>query len=95
MELSAKFVKDTDGIFFIEYLDKLADSSPAEVAAVFLILSTHLISYIREKGIRSIVSKLYTNKQKELADKKICSTYFMRGIEFLRDIYEANRQLPT
>lgn len=90
LELSTKFVNDTDGIFFVEYLDKLADSSPAEVGSIFLGLSTHLISYTREKGIRSIVSKLYANGQKNLADK-ICNTYFMRGIEFLRDLYEANK----
>jgi hypothetical protein len=90
LELSAKFINDTDGIFFVEYLDKLVDSSPAEVGSIFLGLSTHLISYTREKGIRSIVSKLYSNGQKNLADK-ICNTYFMRGLEFLRDLYEANK----
>jgi hypothetical protein len=91
LELSAKFVNATDSIFFIEYLDRLVDPSPAEVGAIFLVLSTHLVSYTREKGIRPIVSKLYANGQKELADK-ICNTYFMKGIEFLRDIYEANKQ---
>lgn len=93
LEFSAKFVDDSDGYFFVEYLNKLVDVSPAEVGIVFLNLSTHLTSYIREEGIKSIVSKLYEKKQKALADK-ICNAYFLRGIEFLRGLYEANKQVP-
>jgi len=91
LEFSAQFVDDRDDYFFVEYLNKLADVNPAEVGIVFLNLSTNLASYTREEGIKSIVSKLYEKKQKTLADK-ICNTYFLRGIEFLRGLYEANKQ---
>jgi len=90
LEFSAEFVNMSDSIFFVEYLNKLCDVSSREVGSVFLNLSTHLVTYTREEEIRSIVTKLYAREQKELADK-ICNTYFLKGLEFLRDLYEANK----
>ena len=91
LEFSAKYVKETDGWFFIEYLDKLANNSPGEAGTILINLVGHLESFSKEDEIRSIVSKLYKNGQKAVADK-ICNSYFMRGIEFLRELYEANNK---
>jgi hypothetical protein len=91
LELTASFTDDINNIFFIEYLDKLCDTSPHEVGIIFLKLSNHLVTYTKEDPIRSIVSKLYAKNEKLLADK-ICNTFFSKGLEFIRDIYEANKQ---
>jgi hypothetical protein len=91
LNLAARFTDDINNIFFIEYLDRLCDISPQEVGVIFFSLSDHLVTYTKEGPIRSIVTKLYSKGEQDFADK-ICNTFFGKGLEFIRDIYEANKQ---
>ncbi|OGW88458.1 MAG: hypothetical protein A3E74_03315 [Omnitrophica bacterium RIFCSPHIGHO2_12_FULL_44_12] len=73
--------------FFLEYLDALADVSPKEVGEIFVAMLESTIPIFKEENISSIVQKLYSHKQKELANQ-ICDKYGRAGHEFLRPIYE-------
>jgi len=91
LNLSAKFVGlDFDASFFIEYLDVLSDNSPHEVGIIYLTMLAYSTPDYDREHIRSIVDKLYHSGEKESANK-ICNSYFSKGFEFLRDIYERNK----
>jgi hypothetical protein len=74
--------------FLLEYLEKLVDQSPEEVAAVYLQMLTRTTPGYREQDIRSIVEKLYRKGVQEKAND-ISNHYARKGYpELLRDIYK-------
>ncbi|WP_277057262.1 toll/interleukin-1 receptor domain-containing protein [Trichlorobacter lovleyi] len=76
----------------IEELDALKDKGDPTVSAGYIgllylaMLDSFTPDYDKEH-IRSIVAFLYEHGNKEAADK-ICNIYGVRGMQFLRDIYE-------
>jgi len=99
--LSAQYVHfDFNSPFFIEYLDVLKDKgdkikSARYVGKIFLKMLEKFTPSYDQKHIRSIAAYLYDVKDKEskvLADE-ICNIYGSRGNDFLRDIYEKNKNL--
>lgn len=76
----------------IEDLDHLKDKgepveSANQIGALYLTMLESFTPDYDQEHIRSIVTFLYANSNKEVADK-ICNIYGARGLQFLRDIYE-------
>jgi len=88
IELCANFVHvDYNSSFFIENLDKIDDrDSLIFVGKAYLKMIESFTPDYDKEHIRSIVEKLYVNKEKQIADQ-ICNIYGERCFEFLRDIY--------
>jgi hypothetical protein len=73
---------------FLEYLERLASSSPRAVAQIFIKMMTKATPTYDPDHIRSIVTKLYDAGLTEQADI-VCHEYAKRGhAELLREIYE-------
>jgi hypothetical protein len=87
--LAAPYANESyNSSFFVEYLDKFNDTESLRyVGKIFLEMLNYFIPDFDKEHIRSVVEKLYTNQNKEDADK-ICNIYGMKGYEFLRDLYE-------
>ena len=76
--------------FFIEFLDKYDDPDSIKyVGQIYLKMLASSTPSFNKEHIRSIVEKLYKHDCKDQADE-ICNTYGMRGMDFLRDLYEEN-----
>lgn len=99
LKLSAPYVHDDyDSPFFIEYLNNLKDrgdrvASARYVGEVFLkILETFLPDYDK-RHIMSIVEYLFSTGDEEVISsaEKICNVYARQGSDFLREIYDRNR----
>ena len=74
--------------FFLESLDRLADTNPKEVGEVYMaMLNGNALPLYEESNIQSIVEKLYKAKETALASQ-ICDRYTRAGPEFLKDLYE-------
>lgn len=74
--------------FFLESLNRLADTNPKEVGEVYMaMLDGNALPLYEESNIQSIVEKLYKAKEKSLANQ-ICDRYTRAGPEFLKDLYE-------
>ncbi len=88
IELCAKFVGvGYNSSVFIENLNKIDDKgSLIFVGKAYLKMLESFTPDYDKKQIRSIIEKLYVNKEKEIADQ-ICNIYGERGFEFLREIY--------
>lgn len=86
---SAPYVEERHhAYFFLESLDRLADTNPKEVGEVYLaMLEGNALPLYEESNIKSIVEKIYKEKEKSLANK-ICDRYSREGHEFLNDLYE-------
>lgn len=86
---SAPYVEERHhAYFFLESLDRLADTNPKEVGEVYLaMLEGNALPLYEESNIKSIVEKIYKAKEKSLANK-ICDRYSREGHEFLNDLYE-------
>jgi len=99
--LSAQYVHfDFNSPFFIEYLDVLKDKgdkikSAKYVGKIFLKMLEKFTPSYDQEHIRSIVEYLYDAKDKEskVLASGICNIYGSRGNDFLRDIYEKNRNM--
>jgi len=88
IKLSAKFIEQSPNIpYLLENLDRLSDTSPDKVGAIYLTILAHYTPSDYKNHIRSIVEKLYKSGNTENANR-ICNMYFRDGFEFLRDIYE-------
>ncbi len=99
LKLSAKYVHlDFNSPFFIESLNQLKDkgeqpASAIYIGGIFLAMLDRFTPDFKQEHIISIVEHMYEvrdEKTKELADK-ICNIYGRRGLDFLRDIYDKNR----
>lgn len=100
LELSALYVNlGFDYSFFIEYLDEVKDkeASAQYIGKIFLKMLDAFTPDYDQKHIRSIVEYLYGVKKQETIDsaKAICDLYAKRGFEFLRDIYEKNKDVKA
>ena len=92
IKLSAKFIEQSPNIpYLLENLDRLSDTSPDKVGAIYLTILAHYTPSDYKNHIRSIVEKLYKSGNTENANR-ICNMYFRSGFEFLRDIYENHKQ---
>jgi hypothetical protein len=99
LNLSAEFVGvDFNSSFFIKCLDELKDKgnsvgSGRFVGKIFLRMLDKFTPDYDKKHIISIVEYLYGLGDKETVKsaKKICNIYGEREIEFLREIYEKNK----
>lgn len=86
---SAPFVEERyHSSFFLEYLDKLADSNPKAVGEIFLALLNKVVPSFKDENIRSIVEKIYKAGLKNEIANPICDKYARSGFEFLTDIYK-------
>ena len=88
IELCANFVHiDYNSSFFIEYLNKFDEkNSLAFVGKAYLKMLESFTPDYDKEHIKSIVEKLYVNKEKQIADQ-ICNIYGENEFEFLRGIY--------
>ena len=86
---SAPYVEENyHSLYFLEYLDTLADKNPKAVADVYIEMLTRTVPTGTEKEVRSIVEKLY---QTGLGDKAnhISNEYARKGHpDLLRDLYD-------
>ena len=100
LNTSAPYVNISVGFnapFFIEYLDILKDKDQDTthfVGEVYLKMLEGSTPDFDKKHIRSIVEYLYVSGEKVNADK-ICNIYGLRGLDFLRDLYEKYQQKIT
>lgn len=91
LKLSAKYQVDYNTTFFIEYLLKHIEQTPNKVGNIYLeILYSNIYPEYKKENIRKIVERLYALQEKAIADK-ICNLYGARGYDFLKDIFEKNR----
>lgn len=92
LKLSAKYIQaDVNISFFIEYLLKHAEKSPAKVGEIYLeMLNVDVYPDYKKENIKEIVRILYDQGQKDIANK-ICNLYGAKGFDFLRTIYEEHR----
>lgn len=76
--------------FFLESLDRLADTNPKDVGDIYVaMVNQDVVPRYEEENIRSIVEKIYKAGEKSLANQ-ICDRYKRGGDEFLQDLYDAN-----
>jgi len=95
LKLSVSFLKDTDLIFFIEYLLKHAEESPSKVGEIYLeMLNWNIFPSHNQENIEKLISILYEKNQEGVADR-ICNLYLDRGFYFLRSLYEEHMQKRT
>ncbi len=74
--------------FFLESLDRLADTNPKDVAEIYVGMVNHdVVPRYKEENIYSIVKKIYKAGEKTLANQ-ICDSYKRRGDDFLSDLYD-------
>lgn len=92
LKLSAEYIQaDLDASFFIEYLLKHAQKTPAKVGEIYLeMLDAGVYPDYKKENIERIVQILYEQGQKESADR-ICNMYGAKGFDFLRTMYKKHR----
>jgi hypothetical protein len=77
---------------FLEYLERLASSSPGAVAQIIIKMMTKATPTYNAEHIRSTVTKLYDAGLTDEADS-ICNEYAKRGYaDLLREIYERHHR---
>lgn len=77
--------------FFIEYLRKHVMKTPNMVGNLYLkMLNAGTYPDYKKEDIVAIVQTLYDLKEKETANR-ICNIYRLKGFEFLRETFNANR----
>jgi len=88
----AKYLKYQNSFLILEALSNLSEDNPEKVGKIFLEIleNTDTLPEYIQKDILHIVESLYSNNQKEIADK-ICNIYGSANILFLRDIYSINQ----
>ena len=92
LKLSAKYQVYHDTSFFIEYLLEHVEKTPTEVGKIYLeMLNTGIYPMYKTEDILEIVSIIYGQNKKEIADR-ICNLYLARGYDFLKAIFEKNRE---
>jgi len=77
--------------FFLEYLDKLATTSPKELGEVYFAMIGKTLPLYEEANIRSVVEKVFNANEKVLANQ-ICDRYTREGVMFLKDLYDKYNQ---
>ncbi|GAV23531.1 SIR2 family protein [Carboxydothermus pertinax] len=92
LRLSAKYVdREFNTPTFVEYLLKHAPKTPTKVGKIFLeMLNANIYPDYKNEYIREIVRVLYNKNEREIADR-ICNLYLEKGFDFLKDIYETQR----
>ena len=92
LKLSTQHIRGlTDSAFFVEGLLKHVRKTPTEVADIYLGMLTHNVyPYHDQEHIEGIVRVLYNTGHKEVADR-ICNLYGEAGFDFLRSLYDENR----
>jgi hypothetical protein len=96
LKISLKFIStDFETSFLIEYLLKHVPKTPLKVAEIYLMMLNNKVypDYDRNNIIK-IVEILYAQGQAEIADK-ICNMYGEEGFDFLRNIYNKNKNEKT
>lgn len=86
-----KYMEENDAYWLIEAMEKLVETEPSKVGALFLIMlenSKGILAYQEDK-IYEIVEKLYGKGEKDAANK-ICNSYGEKNIHFLRTLYDKN-----
>jgi len=86
---SAPYVNDRyHDLYFLEYLNVLADKNPEAVADIYIKMLTRTVPTIMHENIRSIVEKLYKAGLREKANY-IANAYACKGYpDLLRELYE-------
>jgi hypothetical protein len=80
--------------FFLEYMDRLVNHNPREIAEVYLKMLTGTVPTYKESDVRSIVKKLYESGLTQQANA-ISNEYARRGLpELLRDLFDQNNVQP-
>ena len=92
LKMSTQYIRGlTDSAFFVEDLLPHATKTPAEVGDIYLGMLMHNIyPYHDQEHIQGIVRVLYRTGYKEVADR-ICNLYGAAGFNFLRALYDENR----
>lgn len=84
---SAPYVEEHHhSMFFIEYLDKIADGHEQIIAEIYLKMLSKTKPLYPDTNIRSIVEKIFKAGFKEKAGL-ICNEYFGANHQLLREIY--------
>jgi hypothetical protein len=92
---SAPYVEEKyHATFFLEYLDRLASNHPREVGEIYEQMLSRCVPEYPLENVRSIVTKLYEAGVAEAANR-ICDTYYGKGLEFLRDLYDKYNTTQT
>jgi len=92
MKLSNKYMNDRSSMFYLEYLNSHVSKNPELVAEIFydLVSNTHYFPYIKQEEVIALVKSLFESGQEEKA-KRICTLYLSAGFEFLRKVFEENK----
>lgn len=81
--------------FFLEYMDRLVNQSPREIAEIYLKMLTRTVPTYKESDVRSIVKKLYESGLTQQANA-ISNEYARRGLpDLLRDLFDQNNVQPS
>ena len=92
LKMSTQHIKGlTDSAFFVEGLLPHATKTPAEVGDIYLgMLKHNIYPHYNQEHIQQIVRVLYNKEHKEIANR-ICNLYGEAGFDFLRALYDENR----
>lgn len=74
-------------LYFLKYLDRLADVNPREVGSIYLVVLEKDAPIYEKENVCSIVEKLYKNHEKITANQ-ICDKYLRKNHTFLKDLYD-------
>lgn len=87
----APHVNQGDKYFVFECLDKHINKSPEKVGSILVEIFSHGIEYDISRGkISTMIQVLYDKGFREIADR-ICNMHGEKGIHYLRDVFERNK----
>jgi len=93
MKWSNKYLNDMAFMFYVEQLNIHVIKNPEHVADIFYDFSsntTNHFPYVTQEKVIALVDSLFERGQRENA-KRICNEYLSKGIDFLRPVYEKNK----